>query len=1014
MGSLFPEIAQASGEGETNPRGPDSPVRQEVLNVLIAQLLQERVQERVMIVAPERILKDPFAARRMPDVLVDYQGLRLVIEGEIASRGARAKAGQSALRRVEEGIAHIAMALIYPAQLRNLGRNVVELKKSLSETTLEFAVVTESEATQAQFAFPEQPEKQIEFVRFNQGDLNALVEELRRAYEQLLKDDVLERAAKALDNAIGVFLSSLNIQPATIKRFAAVLEIRELPKKKAKPGEEEERATSKMDPRQASAISRIAGLVLVNAMMFQEVLAQKDKRVRNLDVFRKEEVLIGTLSDHWHYILDEINYFPIFHVARKLLISITSDVDAVKALRGLAEKASMVVGWRASLRHDLAGRLYHRLLAEAKYLGAYYTSVPAAVLLLKVALHPENWRNDWSDLKALRDLRIADLACGTGTLLMAAADVVVDNHTRDCVKQETKPQFDNLQRVLMEDVLWGLDVLMSALHLTASTLMLRSSEIQFENTKLHCLPLGGSQGKLGSLEYLESRTIAVQASFSEQATLPQRVPAKSGDRIHQVPLPALDLCVMNPPFTRSVGGNLLFGNLPDQEREAMQRKLKSVVSRQDLPASITAGLGSVFIALADKYLKEGGRIALVLPRALLSGVAWQKTRDLFNENYHLEWLMVSHEPDHWNFSENTNLSEVLMIARKREHQAAGAKERVNCVNLWKQPRNSVEALTIARQLTENRPPDLLKGQGAVDIAQGEEKVGEAVGVPWSSLRKSLWNFPCAFAQADLARSLLFLLEGKLYLPTRGIIRVKQKLKLRPLQEIAELGFDVRDMHDGFKLATSKTDYPAFWDHDASRMFTLKRAPNSFLSPLPEAKEGRPLREAVHLWKKAGRLLIAERLRLNTMRLTAILVGQKVLSNVWWTLVLKRGGAEAEKALALWLNSSLGILLLLGHREETQGPWVKFKKPVLGQMPVLDVLGIGVRATAKLAQTFDQLAEKALLPFSEMATDPVRAKIDEAVASALGLPDFSILRQLLAREPILCLSMDRLALPESRS
>ena len=254
-----------------------------------------------------------------------------------------------------------------------------------------------------------------------------------------------------------------------------------------------------MDPHQASAVSRIAGLVLVNAMMFQEVLAQKDERVRNLDVFRKEEDLIGTLADHWHYILKEINYFPIFHVARKLLISITSDVDAVKALRGLAEKAEMVVGWRASLRHDLAGRLYHRLLAEAKYLGAYYTSVPAAVLLLKLALHPENWGRDWADLKALRDFRIADLACGTGTLLMAAADVVVDNHTRDCFKQEktTEPQFDDLQRVLMEDVLWGLDVLMSALHLTASTLMLRSSEVQIENTKLHCLPLGGSQRKLG-------------------------------------------------------------------------------------------------------------------------------------------------------------------------------------------------------------------------------------------------------------------------------------------------------------------------------------------------------------------------------------------------------------------------------------------------------------------------------------------------------------------------------------
>lgn len=1001
---LFPELAQTSGEGETNPRGPESPVRQEVLNVLVAQLLQERVHERAMIVAPERILKDPFAARRMPDVLVDYQGLRLVIEGEIASRGAKAKAGQSALRRVEEGIAHIGMALIYPAQLRNLGRNVVELKKTLAETILEFAVVTESEVTQAQLAFPEQPEKQMEFVRFNQGDLNALVDELRRAYEQLLKDDVLERAAQALNNAIGVFLNSLNIQPATIKRFAEVLEIRELPKKKAKSGAEEERELSKLDPRQASAISRIAGLVLVNAMMFQEVLAQKDERVKNLDVFRKEEDLIGTLADHWKYILDEINYFPIFHLAHKLLISITSDVDAVKALRGLAEKARMVVGWRASLRHDLAGRLYHRLLSEseAKYLGACYTSVPASVLLLKVALETENWPNDWSDPEKLRNLRIADLACGTGTLLMAAADVVVDNHTRNCVKQGKEAQFDALHRVLMEDVLWGYDVLLSALHLTASTLMLRSSEVQIENTKLRCLPLGGSESKLGSIEFSLSRTIRATTLFSQAAT---QLTGKEARGLYWTTLDDLDLCVMNPPFTRSVGGNLLFGNLPEGEREAMQRKLKNEVNRQNLSASITAGLGSVFIALADKYLKKGGRVALVLPRALLSGVAWQKTRELFNKDYHLEWVMVSHEANHWNFSENTDLSEVLMIARKRSD--AKPSERVNCLNLWEQPRNSIEALRVGRQLTENRPPDLLKGQGALDIVRGEEKVGEAVSLPWSLMRKGLWNFPCAFAQADLARSLLFLLEGKLYLPTRGIIRVKQKLKLRPLQEIGELGFDVRDMHDGFKLATSKTAYPAFWDHDASRMFTLKRDPNSFLSPLPEAKEGRPLREAVHLWKKAGRLLIVERLRLNTMRLTAILVSQKVLSNVWWTLVLKRGGAEGEKALALWLNSSLGILLLLGHREETQGPWVKFKKPVLGQMPVLDVEGIGVRVTTKLAEAFDQLADRALLPFSHMAEDPVRAAIDESVASALDLPDFGILRQLLAREPILCLSMGRL-------
>ena len=72
-------------------------------------------------------------------------------------------------------------------------------------------------------------------------------------------------------------------------------------------------------------------------------------------------------------------------------------------------------------------------------------------------------------------------------------------------------------------------------------------------------------------------------------------------------------------------------------------------------------------------------------------------------------------------------------------------------------------------------------------------------------------------------------------------------------------------------------------------------------------------------------MIAERLRLNTMRLTAVLAKDKVLSNVWWTVVLNNYGVEAEKPLLLWLNSSLGILVLLGHREETQGAWVDFKK-----------------------------------------------------------------------------------------
>ncbi|MBI3895394.1 MAG: hypothetical protein HY313_05640 [Acidobacteria bacterium] len=235
-----------------------------------------------------------------------------------------------------------------------------------------------------------------------------------------------------------------------------------------------------------------------------------------------------------------------------------------------------------------------------------------------------------------------------------------------------------------------------------------------------------------------------------------------------------------------------------------------------------------------------------------------------------------------------------------------------------------------------------------------------------------------------------------------------------MSELGKLGPDPRDVYDAFDLATYKTAYPALWGHDPMQVQHMTPKPNAFLERLPEAREGRKLRKSEDIWPRAGRTLITMRTRLNTKRLAAVRLSKKVLSDVWWPFMMVERQPrtdEAEKALVLWLNSSIGLLVLLAHREETEGAWVQFKKPTLLRMPVLDVWKIGAKRRQKLVAAFDELSSKPLLPFPEMADDPVRAEIDGAIASALGLPDFSILRQLLAREPILCLSMKRLTLPE---
>jgi hypothetical protein len=762
--------------------------------------------------------------------------------------------------------------------------------------------------------------------------------------------------------------------------------------------------TDELTAREKEAVSRITALVLANAMIFQEVLSEHDNRVPSLGDALKETLFRNALIEHWDFIIRKINYYPIFHLAGELLLDLSSNRFLTIALRRLAGDAQKIVDMHVALGHDLMGRVYHRLLADAKYLATYYTGIPAATLLLKLALQ-KDCVTDWHDLEELRKLRVADLACGTGTLLMAAAEAITDNYVSECARQGKPVDLAALHQTLAADVLYGYDVLASALHLTASTLALRAPEVVFPRMQLFSLPLGGEGRRLGSIEFLEGNLTQMQTDLFGERTPARRVRGTDEQEMMNAGLPELDLCVMNPPFTRSVGGNLLFGSAPDEERKEMQRRLKQLVSKPGVRANITAGLGSVFVAVADRHIKQGGRIALVLPKALLSGVAWNETRELLRGKYQVEYIVVSHDPEHWNFSESTDLSEVLLVARKTA--ANGPRHdngrRVVALNLWRNPSTTFDALAIVHDLCRRPAPDLADGQGALQVGVGESKMGEAVSVPWTDLRDQYcWLLPCAFAQSDLIRAAKHLTVGELWLPGHKSV---DPVPLCPLRQIASLGPDRRDVHDGFVLSRAPTPYPAFWGHDASAVYTLRQCPNTYLSPRPEPQRGRHLRKVTDLWPLAGRVLVAERMWLKTQRLMAVYVEQPVLSNVWWPLSMHET-ADLDlrsKALALWLNCTPGMILSLAYRQETRGAWVDFKKPVLAAMPVLAVGSLTETQLTSLASAYDRLAGESLSPLPEMAWDPIRAQVDDQIASALDLPDLSPLRTMLGREPIVCLN-----------
>jgi hypothetical protein len=735
-------------------------------------------------------------------------------------------------------------------------------------------------------------------------------------------------------------------------------------------------------------------------MIFQQVLAQLDPRVTTLERATAEGEVADKLIAAWSFVLDEIDYVPIFTLARDILRDLIGNPGLDDALRTLAVAARNITARRAALRHDLMGRVYHRLLADAKYFGAYYTTIPAAALLLKLAFDRDDWSTDWSDVEQIKNLRIADLACGTGTLLKAALQAVADNHVRARAEGIIAPDLDTVHQSLVEQSLWGFDVIPFAIHLAGSALALHQPNVKFGDMNLRTMPLHAHpQPRLGSLDFIHGREAEAEADLFGAVAGPAAVTG-AGDRTDRVEIPMLDLCVMNPPFTRSVGGNLLFGNLPARQRTVLQRHLKRLVAARGVPASITAGLGSVFVGMANPFIREGGHLALVLPRALLTGVAWEQTRMLIGAQYQVRYIIVSHQPGQWNFSENTSLSECLIVARKLRRGEDRTPTKV--INLRVKPSTTIEALSYAEMIRRAAGAPIETGPGS-DVLRLDngEIAAEVVLAPAARIQAGQWGDGAAFAHTDLNRAAFLLSRGTIYVPGEGEVG---RVTVVPFGRLGRLGPDRRDIHDGFRITNTPTTYAAFWGHATGSVDTMAQTHNRYLIARARAARGRMLRDANLLWSRAGRLLIGGRLRLNTARLVGIYLDRPVLSNTWWPVALdaqgRTGAEDIARILTLWFNSSLGVLSMIAARVDTEGAWVDLKKPILANLSVLDPRELSDGRRDSLLEGYRTLENSALRPLTEIHTDPVRAQIDDLILQSLGIPwSLAALRELIAAEPL---------------
>ena len=745
------------------------------------------------------------------------------------------------------------------------------------------------------------------------------------------------------------------------------------------------------------AALHIGCLVLFNAVAFQDRLSAVNEDVPTaLEAW--EQGLPG-LRDAWRHICDNIDYVPVFELALNILdVLITGRPEVQEPV--VAPLLKAVNETRNIEGHDLSGRIFHTLLTDAKFTGAYYTSVPAATMLSRLVFH--NWppHVDWKDHEFPASLNVADLACGTGTLLMAVAAEAERRHKRAGGRHAAE-----LHKAMVEQALHGYDVQLSAVHFAATSLAMLNPDIQFDRMNLYVMALGseGSNVSLGSLDFLGSDEAAVQFALSPDSMGVNAHRIMETGRVYgggtrgaqegvTATLPDLDLAIMNPPFTRSVIGNLLFGSLPKAERRKLQDELsRRLKSRQ---ASATAGLGAAFVATAAPKLRPGeGRLALVLPLTVCTGPSWEQTRALIERDFVLDMVIASHDPTRWNFSDSTDLSEALLIATRRPRNGPATEHRTTFVNLWLNPDGIVDAHRIAEAAATTTPANI-EDTGTALLEVDGRHIGEVLSIPETKLVGRQW-YGVQFARADVTRSAVNLLdEGEVSIPGGA---ESASVPLCRLDELGQIGPDIRDVRDGFEPIDSVTAYPMVANHDTEKRKRLATEPDKYLAPLVEPHPGRRLKPVQQLWPKSGRFLVGARFWLNTVRIVAMRSETNVLASMWWPVRVE--DVAIEKALALWMNSTLGVLTLLVIRNTTRGSWVQLKKADLEELPVLDPRQFTPSQLQRLSDLFDALSEEEFERLPGMAHCPTRKRLDDGISKILGLPDLTTLRDLLASEPV---------------
>lgn len=402
------------------------------------------------------------------------------------------------------------------------------------------------------------------------------------------------------------------------------------------------------DEEEAEAARETAGFLLINQLTFYRVLSSNFDKFPEMDAESLDSP--SDISDYFELVLEK-DYTPVFQFEiHDDLPSSSLDVlkDTIKSINGVSPER---------INHDVLGKVFHELIpTEArKKVAAYYTKNEAADILTDIAI-------DSSGDKVLEP------ACGSGTLLASS-------YLRKRELYDDEFDSDTHDRFVTDDMT-GIDVMPFAAHLSCIHLALQAPVYETDEVNIGIadstgLKPGETVSPLSFVlpESSQQRGLDDYSSGERPDTSEEEIEAGSttldAEAGSEMELDFVDLVIMNPPFSRQES--------VARFSEGYKDRLRTRFDSRDQKGHIHGKMSycSYFFFLAHKFLKQGGRIAAVVPSTVLNKKTDNGVRQMLVNEYNVEYVFA--REDEPNYSEDTDLREVLIIAQKSREESEPTK-----------------------------------------------------------------------------------------------------------------------------------------------------------------------------------------------------------------------------------------------------------------------------------------------------------------------------------------------------